>query len=185
MTSILWFHAAHPARRTCHSMIGSLCVQCLGVQHATEAVGREDFCDLCAAFQPRVHRNRLNRAMGIDAQFPTVEPSAALRAPPPLLQILQSTSQEIPCAQAPVPTPRSCSPSPQMRRVKHSRQTRDIIYLKEQMAQVLDLLSRQQAHTAPVEVPARLPPASASAPVSPMGAQAELELQPLMVEEDK
>ncbi|MGH0158931.1 UNVERIFIED_CONTAM: hypothetical protein FKN15_037744 [Acipenser sinensis] len=64
-----------------------LCMQRLGVQHAKEAMGREDFCDLCTAFQPRVHRNRLRRAMEIDAQSPTAEPSAALRAPSLLLQL--------------------------------------------------------------------------------------------------
>ncbi|MGH0151195.1 UNVERIFIED_CONTAM: hypothetical protein FKN15_031121 [Acipenser sinensis] len=56
--------------------------------------------------------------------------------------------------------------SAQVRRVKCSEQVRDIIYLKEQMAQVLELLSRQQAPAAPVEAQAPLPPAPDSAPGS-------------------
>ncbi|MGH0119802.1 UNVERIFIED_CONTAM: hypothetical protein FKN15_000886 [Acipenser sinensis] len=71
-----------------------------------------------------------------------------------------------------------------MRRVKHSKQARDIIYLKEQMAQVLELLSRQQAPAAPVEAQAPLPHAPDSAPGSPMEAQVESHPQPLMVKED-
>ncbi|MGH0126722.1 UNVERIFIED_CONTAM: hypothetical protein FKN15_062891 [Acipenser sinensis] len=154
-----------------------LCVRCLGVQHAM---------DLCTVFQPRVCHNRLRRAMGLDAQSPTAEPSAAFGATSPPLQLSQSPSQEIPCAQDNLT--RSCthSPSPKLRRLKRSKQARDIIYLKEQMAQVLELLSRQQAPVAPVEAQAPISPAPASAPGSPMGAQVELELepQPLMAEED-
>ncbi|MGH0178074.1 UNVERIFIED_CONTAM: hypothetical protein FKN15_003954 [Acipenser sinensis] len=55
-----------------------LCVRCLGVQHAM---------DLCTVFQPRVCRNRLRRAMGLDAQSPTAEPSAAFGATSPPLQL--------------------------------------------------------------------------------------------------
>ncbi|MGH0142070.1 UNVERIFIED_CONTAM: hypothetical protein FKN15_075482 [Acipenser sinensis] len=142
-------------------------------------------CTSCKAnMPPRVRRNRLRRAMGIDIQSPTAEPSKALRAPSLLLQLSQSPSQEISCAQAPVPKPCSCSPSPQMRRVKCSRQASDVIYLKEKMAQVLELLSRQQAPAELEEVPAPLPPSPASAPGSTMGAQAKPEPQPLMAEED-
>ncbi|MGH0148018.1 UNVERIFIED_CONTAM: hypothetical protein FKN15_011666 [Acipenser sinensis] len=99
-----------------------------------EAIRNKDFCDICTAFQPRVHRNRLNRTMGIDIPSPTGEPSAALGVPLLLLQLSQSPSQ-IPCTQAPAPTPSSHSPSLQEGRVKRLRQTRDIMDLKAQMAQ--------------------------------------------------
>ncbi|MGH0166303.1 UNVERIFIED_CONTAM: hypothetical protein FKN15_057004 [Acipenser sinensis] len=56
--------------------------------------------------------------------------------------------------------------------------------LKAQMAQVLELLSRQQEPAAPVEVPAQLPPAPAPVPGTPVGAQAEPESQSLMAEKD-
>ncbi|MGH0131687.1 UNVERIFIED_CONTAM: hypothetical protein FKN15_032762 [Acipenser sinensis] len=75
--------------------------------------------------------------MGLDTESPMAEPSAALRAPPLLLQLSQSPSQEIPCAQAPVPRPPSRSPSPQARRVKWLKEARDIIYLKEPMRRSL------------------------------------------------
>ncbi|MGH0127229.1 UNVERIFIED_CONTAM: hypothetical protein FKN15_074924 [Acipenser sinensis] len=81
-------------------------------------------------------------------------------APSPLLQLSQSPSQEIPCAQAPV-----------MRR--HSRYP---------YPQVLEPLSREQVPVALIE--AQLPPAPESAPGSPMEVQVEPELQPLMAEED-
>ncbi|RXM99183.1 hypothetical protein EOD39_11973 [Acipenser ruthenus] len=97
---------------------------------------------------------------------------------------VQRPSQEIPCAQAPRPKPRCRSSSPQARRVKRSRQARDIMDLKAQMTQVLELLSRQQAPVALVEVPALIPLAHAPVPGSPMEAQAELKPQPLMAEED-
>ncbi|MGH0165114.1 UNVERIFIED_CONTAM: hypothetical protein FKN15_057379 [Acipenser sinensis] len=55
MTSIPWFHACTSCKANVHlSDKHPLCVQCLGVQHATEAMDREDFYNLCAAFQPRV-----------------------------------------------------------------------------------------------------------------------------------
>ncbi|MGH0168949.1 UNVERIFIED_CONTAM: hypothetical protein FKN15_055810 [Acipenser sinensis] len=151
MTSLPCFHACTSYKANMlHNDRHSLCLQCLGVQHATEAIGDED---ICKAFQPRVCHNRLNRAMGINVPSPTEEPSAVLRAPPPLLQLSQCPSQEIPCAQAPTSTSRNSSLSPQARRVKRSRQTRDIMDFKAQMAQVLELLSRQQVPAAPVEVP--------------------------------
>ncbi|MGH0150740.1 UNVERIFIED_CONTAM: hypothetical protein FKN15_041208 [Acipenser sinensis] len=94
---------------------------------------------------------------------------------------VQRPLQEIPCAQAPGLKPRSRSPSPQARMVKRSRQARDIMDLKAQMTQVLELLS---APVALVEVPAPIPLAQALVPGSPMEAQAELKPQPLMAEED-
>ncbi|MGH0149114.1 UNVERIFIED_CONTAM: hypothetical protein FKN15_051105 [Acipenser sinensis] len=132
-----------------------LFLRCLGVQHTTEAMGREDFCDLCVAFQPRVRRNRLRRAMGLDTQSPTAEPSAALGAPSPLLQLSQSPSQEKPVLRL------------QVRRVKCSKQARD-----------LELLSRQQAPVALVKAQAPLTPVPDSAPGSPIEAQVELDPQP-------
>ncbi|MGH0151946.1 UNVERIFIED_CONTAM: hypothetical protein FKN15_033225 [Acipenser sinensis] len=165
-------------------MIVTLSVRCLGVQHATEAIGNEDFCNICMAFQSRVHRNRLNRAMEIDILSSMGEPSVALWAQTSLLQLSQSPSQEIPYAQAPALTPRSRSPSPQARRVKRSRQARDMMDFKAQMAQAFELLSRQQASAVLVEVPALIPLVPAPVPRSSMGAQAEPEPQPLMVEED-
>ncbi|MGH0173129.1 UNVERIFIED_CONTAM: hypothetical protein FKN15_064630 [Acipenser sinensis] len=156
----------------------TLCVWCLGVQHATLALGDETLCDICRSFQPQVIRNRLARAMGAEALLPVAEPSAALGAPVPTLLLLsQSLSQDIPCAQVWLSTPLSCSPSLQEKRVKRSRQTRDIMDLKTQMAQVLELLSRQQAPAAPAAAPA--PPLPA-----PLPAQGEGELPTLMAEED-
>ncbi|MGH0146194.1 UNVERIFIED_CONTAM: hypothetical protein FKN15_007932 [Acipenser sinensis] len=108
MMSMPWFHACTSCKANMPlSDKHPLCMQCLGVQHATEAMGREDFCNFCTAFQPRVRRNRLRRAMGIDIQSPTAKPSAALGAPSPLLQLSQSPFQEIPCDQALVPKPHS------------------------------------------------------------------------------
>ncbi|MGH0134857.1 UNVERIFIED_CONTAM: hypothetical protein FKN15_027493 [Acipenser sinensis] len=52
------------------------------------------------------------------------------------------------------------------------------------MAQVLELLSRQQAPAVPVEAQAPLPPAPDLAPGSPMEAQIEPDSQYLMAEED-
>ncbi|MGH0174489.1 UNVERIFIED_CONTAM: hypothetical protein FKN15_068124 [Acipenser sinensis] len=40
----------------------SLCVRCLGVQHATSALEKEVACNICEAFQPRVKEARLGRA---------------------------------------------------------------------------------------------------------------------------
>ncbi|MGH0143409.1 UNVERIFIED_CONTAM: hypothetical protein FKN15_016740 [Acipenser sinensis] len=78
-------------------------------------------------------------------------PSAALGAPEPLCSDLsQDPLLGIPDAQA------SCSHSPslQARRVKHSKQARDIMDLKAQMAQVIELLAKQAPATlASVQAP--------------------------------
>ncbi|MGH0121521.1 UNVERIFIED_CONTAM: hypothetical protein FKN15_001496 [Acipenser sinensis] len=116
----------------------TLCVQCLGVQHATLALKDEAFCDICEAFQLWMLCNRLARATGTEAQSPVAKPSVALAAPgPPLFRPSLSPSQGIPCAQA--RTSNTCShfPSLQARRVMRSKQTRDIMALKAQMAQTL------------------------------------------------
>ncbi|MGH0165627.1 UNVERIFIED_CONTAM: hypothetical protein FKN15_074356 [Acipenser sinensis] len=81
---------------------------------------------------------------------PVAKPSVALGAPvPPLHQLSQRPLQSIPCAQAQLPTPRSHSPPLQVKRVKRSRQERDIMDLKAQMAQVQELLVWQQTPAAP------------------------------------
>ncbi|MGH0123457.1 UNVERIFIED_CONTAM: hypothetical protein FKN15_011972 [Acipenser sinensis] len=96
--------------------------------------------------------------------FPLANP---LAAPPP-------KGQGIPRAQTQPPPSRSHSTSPQtVKRVKCSRQARDIMDLNAQVAQVLELLAQQQtadASTALPPVPAPVP-----APVSPKGVQNELE----------
>ncbi|MGH0132509.1 UNVERIFIED_CONTAM: hypothetical protein FKN15_036779 [Acipenser sinensis] len=63
------------------------------------------------------------------------------------------TLLDIPDAQA----PRKCSSSTQARRVKLSRQARDIMDFQAQMAQVLELLAKQ-APAAPATIPASLQP---------------------------
>ncbi|MGH0190751.1 UNVERIFIED_CONTAM: hypothetical protein FKN15_050490 [Acipenser sinensis] len=51
MTSIPWFHACTSCKANIPpSDKHAVCVQCLGVQHATEAMAQEDFCDFCATF---------------------------------------------------------------------------------------------------------------------------------------
>ncbi|MGH0147359.1 UNVERIFIED_CONTAM: hypothetical protein FKN15_010687 [Acipenser sinensis] len=156
MTRIPWFH-------TCTSFKVNmplsdkhpLCVRCLGVQHAAEVTYRHG------------DRRSVSHSRAVSS------PRGPIPAPPGLTE---------PLAGDPLLSG-SCAKT-QARRVKRSRQAKDIIYLKEQMSQVLELLSRQQTPAAPVEVPAPLPPTPTSAPRSPMGAQAEPEPQPLMAEED-
>ncbi|MGH0116552.1 UNVERIFIED_CONTAM: hypothetical protein FKN15_014752 [Acipenser sinensis] len=132
----------------------TLCVRCLGVQHATLALERDVACSICAAFQPRVKEARLERAMKTSSVSSVVGPSAALGAPELLLHDLsQDPLLDIPEAQA----SHSRSPSLQARRVKRSRQPMDIMDLKAQMAQVLELLAKQ-APAAPAAVPAPLQP---------------------------
>ncbi|MGH0128938.1 UNVERIFIED_CONTAM: hypothetical protein FKN15_064067 [Acipenser sinensis] len=80
--------------------------------HATLALGDETFYDICVAFQPKVLRKRLDKAMGTECPSPVTESSEALRAPvPSLLQLSQSPSQGIPCPQAqPPPQPLAATP---------------------------------------------------------------------------
>ncbi|MGH0148549.1 UNVERIFIED_CONTAM: hypothetical protein FKN15_014999 [Acipenser sinensis] len=100
-------------------------------------------CSICAAFQPRVKEDRLERATKMSCASSVAGTLAAIEDP-----VL-----DIPDAQA------SCSRSTslQARRVKRSRQARDIMDLKAQMAQVLELLAKQ-APAAPATVPAQLQP---------------------------
>ncbi|MGH0168983.1 UNVERIFIED_CONTAM: hypothetical protein FKN15_055776 [Acipenser sinensis] len=143
-----------------------LCARCLGVQHATLALKRDVACSICAAFQPQVRENRLERATRASSASSVAGPSAALGAPEPLLHELSQDPQlDI---QTPRP-PRSCSPSPQERRVKNLKQARDIMDLKAQSAQVLELLLKQ-AHAAPAAVPAPILP-QLPYPLSPRGDQ--------------
>ncbi|MGH0122280.1 UNVERIFIED_CONTAM: hypothetical protein FKN15_066248 [Acipenser sinensis] len=86
---------------------------------------------MCAAFQPRVKEATLERATKASSVSSMAVPLTALGAPEPLLHDLSLDPQlDIPDAQA----SRSRSPSPQVRRVKRSRQAMDIMDLKAQMA---------------------------------------------------
>ncbi|MGH0123302.1 UNVERIFIED_CONTAM: hypothetical protein FKN15_056957 [Acipenser sinensis] len=148
----------------------TLCAWCLGVQHATLALEREVACSICAAFQPWVRENRLERATRASSTSSVASPSAAVSAPEPLLhELSQDPLLDISDAQA----HRSRSPSPQARRVKHSKQVRDIMDLKAQMAQILELLSKQAPAT-PAAVPAPIQP-QLPYPPSPTGDQGEWE----------
>ncbi|MGH0172766.1 UNVERIFIED_CONTAM: hypothetical protein FKN15_008800 [Acipenser sinensis] len=92
----------------------------------------------------------------------SAEPSAALEAPvSSLLHLSQSPSQSIPCTQAPAPHSRSCSKSPAQsaKLAKQSKQTEDISELKDQVAQVLEYLARQQAQTHALALAPLLAPA--------------------------
>ncbi|MGH0192009.1 UNVERIFIED_CONTAM: hypothetical protein FKN15_001302 [Acipenser sinensis] len=91
---------------------------------------------------------------------------------PPLLRLSQSPLEGIPCAQPWASSLYCRSPSPQARWVKRSKQTRDIMDLKTQMAQVLELLTKQQALVALAAAPALLSPTPVPAPVSHRGDQA-------------
>ncbi|MGH0140395.1 UNVERIFIED_CONTAM: hypothetical protein FKN15_005156 [Acipenser sinensis] len=79
-------------------------------------------------------------------------------------------------------SPRSRSQSPQARRVKCSKQARDIIDLKAQMVQVLELLSKQAA-VAPAAVPAPIQP-QLPYPPSPRGHQGGWEEVSQLAQED-
>ncbi|MGH0170156.1 UNVERIFIED_CONTAM: hypothetical protein FKN15_058471 [Acipenser sinensis] len=90
------------------------------------ALVRDVACNICEAFQPQVS----------SASF-MAGPLAALAAPEPLLHDLsQDPLLDISDAQA----ARSRSTSPQ---AKRSKQARDIMDLKAQMVQVLELLAKQ------------------------------------------
>ncbi|MGH0149284.1 UNVERIFIED_CONTAM: hypothetical protein FKN15_018160 [Acipenser sinensis] len=118
----------------------TLCVRCLGIQHATLALEREVACNICEAFQPRVKKACLGRATRASSASSLARPSATLGAPEPFLHDLsQDPLLDISDVQAAC----SPSPSPRARRVKCSKQARDIMDLKSQMAQVLELLPKQ------------------------------------------
>ncbi|MGH0191967.1 UNVERIFIED_CONTAM: hypothetical protein FKN15_077225 [Acipenser sinensis] len=153
--------------------------RCLGVQHATLALEKDMACSIRAAFQPRVKENRLERATKASSASSVAGPSAALGAPEPLLHDLSHDPVlDIPDAQA----SRSHSPSPQARRVKCSRQARDIMDLKAQMAQVLELLAKQ-ATASQAAVPAPLQPQLPYTP-SPRGDQSGWDEAYQLVQED-
>ncbi|MGH0121906.1 UNVERIFIED_CONTAM: hypothetical protein FKN15_077097 [Acipenser sinensis] len=79
----------------------TLCVRCLGIQHAILALEREVDCSICAAFQPQVKENRLERAMWVSSMSSVAGPSAALGALEPLLHdLFQDPLLDIPSAQA-------------------------------------------------------------------------------------
>ncbi|MGH0150251.1 UNVERIFIED_CONTAM: hypothetical protein FKN15_020971 [Acipenser sinensis] len=60
----------------------SFCVRCLGMQHASSALGDEMFCSICAAFQPWVLHRRLDKFTGATCPANTAESYAALGASP-------------------------------------------------------------------------------------------------------
>ncbi|MGH0119139.1 UNVERIFIED_CONTAM: hypothetical protein FKN15_052968 [Acipenser sinensis] len=157
----------------------TLCVRCLGIQHATLALKMDVACSICEAFQPRVKEARLERATRASSASSMAEPSAALGAPEPLLHYLsQDTLLGIPDAQA----AHSHSPSPQARRVKRSQQAGDIMDLKAQVGQVLELLAKQTPATqAPVQAPLQH---QLLYPPSPRGVQGGWEKSSQLVQED-
>ncbi|MGH0167754.1 UNVERIFIED_CONTAM: hypothetical protein FKN15_066207 [Acipenser sinensis] len=101
------------------------------------------------------------------------------RAPPP--QAFPEPLAGHPLQQA--ATPRSRSPSPQVRWVKRARQARDIMDLRAQMVQVLELHSRQKALAAPATSQAPLS-SEVPYPPSPRGIQREREELSQLTEED-
>ncbi|MGH0131304.1 UNVERIFIED_CONTAM: hypothetical protein FKN15_037377 [Acipenser sinensis] len=98
----------------------TLCMRCLGVPHATMALQRDVACSVNETFQPRLKEARSERAMSASSVSSTAGPSVALGAPDDLSQ---DSLQDIPIAQA----ARSRSPSLQARRVKRSKQAKDIM----------------------------------------------------------
>ncbi|MGH0152210.1 UNVERIFIED_CONTAM: hypothetical protein FKN15_035801 [Acipenser sinensis] len=80
----------------------TLCALCLGIQHATLALERDVACSICAAFQPRVKENRLERVTKASSVSSVAGLSAALGAPEPLLHDLsqyQSSRSHFPSLQ--------------------------------------------------------------------------------------
>ncbi|MGH0174423.1 UNVERIFIED_CONTAM: hypothetical protein FKN15_068329 [Acipenser sinensis] len=149
---------------------------------------REVACSICAAFQPRVKENRLERATRASSALTvhsarglthTVHPVQAVFGAHcvPRLYVLQgqdpSGGLAYPLCVVLAKAPRSHSTSPQARREKRSKQARDIMDLKAQMAQVLELLSRQAPAT-PDAVPGPILP-QLPYPPSPRGDQGERE----------
>ncbi|MGH0117271.1 UNVERIFIED_CONTAM: hypothetical protein FKN15_032238 [Acipenser sinensis] len=130
----------------------TLCARCLGVRHATLALERNMACSICEAFQPRVKEACLERATRASFTSSMTVSSKVLEDPQPHLHdLFQDPLLGIPDAQA----SHSRSLSPQARRVKRSKQARDIMDLKAQMAQVLELLAKQTP-AAPASVQAPL-----------------------------
>ncbi|MGH0133083.1 UNVERIFIED_CONTAM: hypothetical protein FKN15_045384 [Acipenser sinensis] len=150
----------------------TFCVRCLGVPHATMAIERDVACSVYKAFQPRVKEAHLERARKESSASYAAGLSAAFGSPDdtPL-----DSLPDIPSAQ------HNRSPSPAAKRVKHSKQARDIMDLKAQMAQVPELLSKQTTASAPAQAP--LQP-QAPYPPSPQGAQGGWEGLPQLAQED-
>ncbi|MGH0148035.1 UNVERIFIED_CONTAM: hypothetical protein FKN15_011787 [Acipenser sinensis] len=126
----------------------TLCVQCLGVPHATMALERDVACSICEAFQPRVKEAHLERARK--------ESSASYAAGSPLGSaddVLLDSTPDIPNAQ------RNRSPSPAAKRVKRLKQAWDIMDLKAQMAQGTESSQVAQENMVCDPVPAAVRPA--------------------------
>ncbi|XP_058885870.1 uncharacterized protein LOC131737915 [Acipenser ruthenus] len=143
MSSKTGFHACTSCRANIpQEDRHTLCARCLGVQHATLALEREVACSICVAFQPRVKENRLEWATRVSSASSVAGPLVALGAPEPLLhELSQDPLLDIPGAQA----SHSHSPSPQTRRVKRSKQARDIMDLKAVKAPPVGGLARDPA----------------------------------------
>ncbi|MGH0176359.1 UNVERIFIED_CONTAM: hypothetical protein FKN15_072637 [Acipenser sinensis] len=116
----------------------TLCVRRLGVSDAIMALERDVACSICEAFQPRMKEDRLERARKESSATYAAGSSAAL-----------GSSEAVPL-DSPLSIPNAQhirSPSPS------AKQARDIMDLKAQMAQVLELLSKQATAAASVQAP--------------------------------
>ncbi|MGH0120122.1 UNVERIFIED_CONTAM: hypothetical protein FKN15_063343 [Acipenser sinensis] len=109
-------------------------MRCLGVPHATMALERDVACSICKALQPRMKEARLERARKESSASYAAGSSAALGSPD---TVPLDSPLSLPNVQ------RNRSPSPAVKQVKRSKQARDIMDLKAQMAQVLELLSNR------------------------------------------
>ncbi|MGH0155830.1 UNVERIFIED_CONTAM: hypothetical protein FKN15_052545 [Acipenser sinensis] len=136
------------------------------------ALERDVACSVCEAFQLWVKEACLERVRKESSASYAAGLSAAFGSPDeaPLHSL-----PDIPSAQ------RNHSPSPAAKWVKCSKQAIDIMDLKAQMAQVLELLSKQATASAPAQAP--LQP-QAPYPPSPQGTQGGWEGSPQLAQED-
>ncbi|MGH0153394.1 UNVERIFIED_CONTAM: hypothetical protein FKN15_032005 [Acipenser sinensis] len=136
------------------------------------ALERDVTCSVCEAYQPRVKEACLERARKESSASYGAGSSAAFGSPD---DASLDSLPDIPSVQ------RNRSPSPATKWVKRSKQARDIMDLKAQMAQVLELLSKQATASAPAQ--ALLQP-QAPYPPSLQGAQGGWEGLPQLAQED-
>ncbi|MGH0128519.1 UNVERIFIED_CONTAM: hypothetical protein FKN15_035370 [Acipenser sinensis] len=152
-----------------------LCVQCLGRQHASSALEDRTFCPICANSMERTLQRRLAEFTG---KTSTVEEASVASGAPsfPLLHLPLSPLHSI---QSPAPRAHSHSgcPARSSKKSRDSWQAKDISDLKNQMAQVLEYLVRQQA-IAPAPAPAP--------PLAPVPEQIlpSLAVDPVLSEQD-